>query len=101
VHKVAKSSEEYTQAGALALEEIRRGMRFDKRMMARILGLPYRTYQDYSYGKRSVPERVLVAAKDAAKRDKDVMAQIIREVVMSIDRQFPQGIPSVNGEGCE
>jgi hypothetical protein len=95
VQIVAESRELCTQAAALALEDIRRGMRFDKRGMAQVLGMPYRTYQDYAYGRRSVPERVLVLAQEAARRDREIMAAIARDVEQEIARSFPQGIPSV------
>jgi len=76
------------------LENIRQSMRVDKRMMAALLAMPYRTYQDYAYGRRSVPERVLVLAQAVAVRDREIVAQITRDVEAEIARSFPRGIPS-------
>lgn len=89
VHDQPKISEKCTQ-----LETIRKACRYDKRMFAHILGLPYRTYQDYAYSKRGVPDSVIAKALAAMKREREVMAGIIAEINSEIDRKYPQGIPS-------
>lgn len=89
-----KKTEKCTQKEAAQLEEIRTAMRFDKRGMAQILGLPYRTYQDYAYGDRPVPVSVLVMAKEKQKADKALIRSIKKNLERTLDRQYPQGIPS-------
>lgn len=80
------------------MKAIRLAMRFDMRSMAAILEkMPYRTYQDYEYDQRKVPEEVLVMARAAAVRDRELVAQIVRDVTADIERQFPLGIRSELG----
>jgi hypothetical protein len=101
VQKSVKKEKKCTRPGAAELKAIRLAMRFDMRSMAAILEkMPYRTYQDYEYDKRKVPEEVLVMARAAAVRDRELVAQIARDVAAEIDRQFPLGIVSVK-ECCE
>ena len=69
-------------------------MRFDKRGMAQILGLPYRTYQDYAYGARTVPPAVIALAKEKQRADKALMRSIVKNLERTLDRQYPGGIPS-------
>ena len=95
MQKSPKKEQKCTQNGAAELKALRLAMRFDLRSMAAILDqMPYRTYQDYEYGKRPVPVKVLEKARAAAVRDKEVMAKIVRDVAADIERRFPLGIPS-------
>jgi hypothetical protein len=93
VNKSEKKNKKYTH-GAVALEDVRAQIRLDKRSFAAVLCMPYRTYQDYAYGARSVPDHVLVAAKAALKRDRAIMKQIIVELNRDLDRRYPFGIQS-------
>lgn len=95
MQKSPKKEKKCTQNGAAELKALRLEMRFDLVSMAAILDkMPYRTYQDYEYGARPVPEEVLEKARAAAARDKEIMAQIVRDVAADIERRFPMGIPS-------
>lgn len=80
---------------ARKLKDIRVEVGFDKRSMARALdGMPYRTYQDYEYGRRGIPAEVAEAARELHRRDRQFMRQLRRQMAADLDRLFPAGIPS-------
>jgi DNA-binding transcriptional regulator YiaG len=94
VNNRSKKHKKRTHMTAGALEQIRLDIGFDMRAMARSLGLPYRTYQDYEYGNRGIPKKVADAARDLRRRDRAFMKKLRRQMLADIDRSFPAGIPS-------
>ena len=66
----------------------------EKIRMAEALGLPYRTYQDYVYGKRKIPRHVAQKALDLILADRAYMAGMVGRIDSRIDAEFPHGIPS-------
>ena len=77
------------------LKALRQEMHMDMRSMSLILDkMPYRTYQDYEYGKRGIPESVAERVREAHRKDREFMAGIVARVDEEINRQFPMGIPS-------
>lgn len=58
------------------LEEIRIAMRLDKVSMAILLGIAYRTMQDYEADQRRTPERVATKARELYVKDREWVAGI-------------------------
>ena len=92
--KRAKKQPKCTHMTARKLKDIRGAIGFDLRAMAGALGMPYRTYQDYEYGRRGIPKAVAEAVQELRRRDRQFMAGLRRRLAAGIDRQFPGGIPS-------
>lgn len=69
----------------------------EKKLMAQALDLPYRTFQDYVYGKRKIPDHVAMAALDLILGDEQYMQRRYSpggEFDQVLDREFPHGIMS-------
>lgn len=66
----------------------------EKKLMAQELGLPYRTFQDYLYGKRRIPEAVANAALALIADDRAFMAGIPSRVDEELLRTHPLGLMS-------
>lgn len=94
MNKRRKNNKKCTHMSAATLRTIRQQIGFDMRSLATSLGLKYRTYQDYEYGKRGIPKEVADAVRAFQRRDRQNMQKIIRRINADIDRQFPGGIPS-------
>lgn len=94
VNKSNKKRQKCTHMTPAKLKQIRRDVGFDMRSMARSLGMPYRTYQDYEYGKRGVSKEAADAIRELHRRDRAFMKKLRREMLADIDRAFPGGIPS-------
>lgn len=58
------------------LKSTRTAMSLDLRSMAVVLKLPYRTYQDYEYGKRGIPDDVATRAAVALQKDRQFMTRL-------------------------
>lgn len=86
---------------ATQLKNARTEMRLDLRSMAAVLKMPYRTYQDYEYGKRGISLDVEIKVKTAADRNRQTMARIIAKVDAKIASEFPNGIMSEIQGDCE
>jgi predicted transcriptional regulator len=67
------------------LKYMRLKMGLDLASMAAVLSMPYRTYQDYEYGKREIPERVALKAEQAYEKDREFMAGIAARVDARVD----------------
>jgi hypothetical protein len=80
---------------AQELRTIRLSINLDLVMMANRLGLDYHTYRSYEYAHRTVPARVMVAARALPATERAAMAQIKQEIEESIARLYPHGIPSI------
>ncbi len=78
----------------LELKALRQEMHFDKRSLALLLSVPYRTLQDRESGKRGIPEEFAEKMREAHRKDREFMAGIVTRVDEEINRQFPMGIPS-------
>lgn len=77
------------------LKALREEMHLDLKSMALVLDkMPYRTYQDYEYGKRGIPEDVSKKVFEAHRKDREFMAGMAARIDAEISRQFPLGIPS-------
>lgn len=76
------------------LKTLRREMGLNLRSMAASLDMPYRTYQDYEYARRSIPAPVAAAARALHQRDRQWMADFRRRLNADLDRTYPGGIPS-------
>lgn len=90
----SKKRQKCTHMTPAKLKQIRRDIGFDMRAMSRTLGMPYRTYQDYEYGKRGVSKEAADAVRELWRRDRAFMKKLRREMLADIDRAFPGGIPS-------
>lgn len=90
-----KKQKKCTHMDAGKLRRIRMAMGYDKRAMARALdGMPYRTYQDYEYGRRGIPQEVAKAVEELRRCDRDFMKHLRRRLAAEAARRFPVGIPS-------
>jgi len=98
VNNRSKKRQKCTHMTAVKLKKIRLAIGFDMRSMARTLGMPNRTYQDYEYGKRGIPKIVADAAVEVWRRDRAFMKKLRRQLLADIDRAFPAGIPPEIGE---
>lgn len=90
-----KSFKPQSVLSAQELRTIRLSVKFDLVMMANRLGLDYHTYRSYEYAHRTVPPRVMAAARALPAAERAAMAQIKREIEESIASLYPQGIPSI------
>lgn len=64
------------------------------RALSKMSGVPYRTLQDYKRGLSGIPAPVAQAVREAHKRDREIMAEVLQGVFARIDRDFPNGITS-------
>ena len=81
------------------LKALREEMHLDKRSMALILEVPYRTYQDREYGKRGIPNDFAEKVIEAHRKDRAFMASIADRIDADLAKQYPGGfIPSENNE---
>lgn len=73
---------------------LREEMRFSLRDLSVVLGVPYRTLQDYEYGNRGIPLGFAMLLK----REAESWSRFRREFYKNIDRRIaaehPHGIPS-------
>lgn len=90
-----KKREKRTHMTGEELKRIRLAIKFDPRDMCAVLVLPRRTYQDYEAGKRSIPESVANAAREAHRRNIDFMKRLPKIIDTRIKAQYPNGISSL------
>lgn len=64
-------------------------MRFTLKELSVVTGIPYRTLQDYEYGKRGIPGRVAVLMRDEAARCKRIRQQIMAGIDRRVQQEFP------------
>lgn len=62
--------------------------------LAVMAGIPYRSLQDYSRGLFGIPEHVAAVVREAHRRDREFMADMVRRLEERLDRDYPRGIPS-------
>jgi len=73
------------------LKSIRLSLNLDMRSMAICLGnMPYRTYQDYEYGSRSIPAKVVTQVEALKLRNQNFFKQIGQRIA----EEYPNGIIS-------
>ncbi len=59
------------------------------------LNIPYRTFQDYLYGKRKIPDHIAQKALDSILSTRKFMKQISA----SVDKHQPHGVPNLAVKG--
>lgn len=90
-----KINKKCTRMTAATLRGVRLEIGFDMRSMARVLDrMPYRTYQDYEYGNRRIPQHVADAVRKVQMRNRKFMAALPGWIQAEVDRTHPAGIPS-------
>ena len=90
-----KKQQKSTHMSADKLRSIRLEIGVDMKTMASMLdSMPYRTYQDYEYSNRPIPENVAGKVNALLKREVKFMRDLKRKIAADIDRSFPRGIPS-------
>lgn len=65
-------------------------MRFSLAELSRVVGIPYRTLQDYEYGKRRIPSRVADLMRRELKRSQQIRRQVLACIDSRIDRELPE-----------
>lgn len=76
---------------AKELKKIRESIKLDMRSMAICLDqMPYRTYQDYEYGNRPIPQHVADKVLKLKRKNKNFLQQIEK----TIASEYPNGIIS-------
>ena len=76
------------------LRGLRKGVGFSLRDLAAVTGTPYRTVQDYEYGKRGIPATFAATVIHELERDMVIRAELYRDMELRINREWPDGIPS-------
>lgn len=94
VNNRTKNTKKCTHMTAAELKTLRREMGLNLRSMSFSLDMPYRTYQDYEYARRSIPQEVAISVRELYKRDRQWMADFKRRLNADLDRTYPNGIPS-------
>lgn len=76
------------------LKAIRQEMGFGLGDMSIAFSMPYRTYQDYEYGDRKIPEAFAVKVTEYHRRDRELQSRTMKKVIADIERRYPFGIPA-------
>lgn len=76
------------------LRGIRVAMKYSKADMARVLGWPYRTYQDRESGARGISGAQKFCVLRAYAKDRRFFAELPARIDAAIEKEFPNGIPS-------
>ena len=65
-------------------------MRFSLVELSSVISIPYRTLQDYEYGKRKIPRAVSERMIAELKREQKIMQQVLASIEKRIDRELPE-----------
>ena len=82
----------YPEERAEMLKSIRKAMGMDITSMAILMGMPYRTYQDYELGNRSIKDSVMVRAREVQDRDTETTLRAVATGVDHVVSRFPGGV---------
>ena len=90
----AKSAKVHASMNSMQFRTLRESMRFSLVELSVVISIPYRTLQDYEYGKRRIPGRVADLMQKEYKRERRIMNQILRGIEKRIDQELPAGFAS-------
>ena len=94
VKPIAKSAKVHASMTSMQFRMVRELMRFSLVELSIVTKIPYRTLQDYEYGKRSIPAMVVEQLRQEYKRERRIMNQILRGIEKRIDQELPAGFAS-------
>ena len=89
-----KSSKVHATMTSSQFRSLRECMRFSLVDLSVVTKIPYRTLQDYEYGKRNIPARIADLLRREYKLEMKIMAKVLRGIDQRIDAEFPDGIQS-------
>jgi DNA-binding transcriptional regulator YiaG len=73
---------------------LRKWIGFSLRDLAAVMRIPYRTLQDYEYGKRRIPDSFAVRFEAEIEREARIKAEVYQSIERRIAEEHPDGIPS-------
>ena len=73
---------------------LRKWIGFSLRDLAAVMQMPYRTLQDYEYGKRRIPNSFAARFEAEVEREARIRAEVYQSIERRIVEEHPDGIPS-------
>lgn len=83
------------------MREIRMDMRFSLRDLAAVMGIKYRTLQNYEGGQRAIPQEFADALRAEQIKERRIKAELIVAQAERLDREYPNGIRSLPADENE
>lgn len=91
---VKKTAKVHANMDSMQFRTLRESMRFSLVELSVVISIPYRTLQDYEYGKRRIPGRVADLMQKEFRRERRIMQQILAGIDKRIEQEFPNGFAS-------
>lgn len=73
---------------------MRKAVGFSLRDLAAVTGTPYRTVQDYEYGRRGISTAFAARVVVELEREQQIRMALYEDIDRRIELEYPHGIPS-------